>query len=81
MQRWSETDAEWLDLYVFNEKNLSLQNDFNMMNYWVANLRHLHVSEGDPCALPARTCSFKQGSTTNCTSLAGQTHLCGAHDR
>ena len=36
MQRWSETDAEWLDLYVFNEKNLSLQNDFDMMNYWVA---------------------------------------------
>ena len=37
MQRWSETDKEWLDLYVFNEKNLSLQNDFNMMNFYVAN--------------------------------------------
>ena len=37
MQRWSETDTEWLDLYVFNEKNLSLQNDFNMMNFYVAN--------------------------------------------
>ena len=37
MQRWSETDKEWLDLYVFNETNLSLQKDFNMMSFWVAN--------------------------------------------
>ena len=37
MQRWSETDEEWMDVYVFNEKNLSLQNDFNVMNFFVAN--------------------------------------------
>ena len=31
MQRYSETEKEWQDLYVFNEANLALQRDFNVM--------------------------------------------------
>ena len=36
MQRYSETDKAWQDLYVFNEANLALQRDFDMMNFYLA---------------------------------------------
>ena len=36
MQRYSETDKDWQDLYVFNEANLTLQRDFDMMNFYLA---------------------------------------------
>ena len=36
MQRYSETDKEWQDLYVFNEANLALQRDFEVMNFYLA---------------------------------------------
>ena len=36
MQRYSETGMEWQDLYVFNETNLALQRDFDVMNFYLA---------------------------------------------
>ena len=39
MQRYSETDKEWQDLYVFNEANLALQRDFEVMNFYLATFK------------------------------------------
>ena len=36
MQKYSKTDREWQDLYVFNEANLALQRDFDVMNFYLA---------------------------------------------
>ena len=30
---------EWQDLYVFNEANLALQRDFDVMNFYLATFR------------------------------------------
>ncbi len=55
MQRYSETDMEWQDLYVFNEANLALQRDFDVMNFYLATFREsiMRKVRDVLCTIPA----------------------------
>lgn len=55
MQKYSETDKEWQDLYVFNEANLALQSDFDVMNFYLATFKEsiMRKVRDFLCVMPA----------------------------
>ena len=56
MQRYSETDKEWQDLFVFNEANLALQRDFDVMNFYLATFEEsiMRKVRDSLCVIPIR---------------------------